>query len=81
MEQPEAGRSRVPGGYFGRALVVDVGDGSTRVLPLPERVLRDHLGGVGLGTWLLTELGPPGVDPLSPRPRWPSSSRRWSVPR
>ncbi len=66
MEQPEAGRSRVPGGYFGRALVVDVGDGSTRVLPLPERVLRDHLGGVGLGTWLLTELGPPGVDPLSP---------------
>ena len=55
-----------PGGYFGRALVVDVGDGSTRVLPLPEPVLREHLGGVGLGTWLLTELGPPGVDALAP---------------
>ncbi|MCW2713931.1 MAG: Aldehyde ferredoxin oxidoreductase [Frankiales bacterium] len=55
-----------PGGYFGRALVIDVSDGSTRVLPLPERVLREHLGGVGLGTWLLTELGPPGVDPLAP---------------
>ena len=55
-----------PGGYFGRALVIDVSDGSSRVLPLPEQVLRDHLGGVGLGTWLLTELGPPGVDPLAP---------------
>ena len=55
-----------PGGYFGRALVVDVGDGSTRSLPLPEKVLRSYLGGAGLGTWLLTELGPPGVDPLAP---------------
>ena len=57
---------RVPGGCFGRALVVDVGTGSAEVLPLPEQVLRGHLGGVGLGTWLLTELGPPGVDPLAP---------------
>lgn len=56
-----------PGGYFGRALVVDVGDGSTRELPLPEQVLRDHLGGAGLGAWLLTELAPPGVDPLGPQ--------------
>jgi aldehyde:ferredoxin oxidoreductase len=56
----------VPGGYFGRALVVDVGDGSARTLPLPERVLREHLGGVGLGTWLLSALGLPGVDPLAP---------------
>ncbi len=55
-----------PGGYFGRALVIDVSDGSSRVLPLPEQVLRDHLGGVGLGTWLLTELGPAGVGPLAP---------------
>jgi aldehyde:ferredoxin oxidoreductase len=54
------------GGYFGRALVVDVTDASTRVVPLPDDVLRDYLGGVGLGTWLLTRLGPPGVDPLVP---------------
>ncbi len=60
------GPGRVPGGCFGRALVVDVGTGATEVLPLPEQVLREHLGGVGLGTWLLTELGPPGVDPLAP---------------
>ena len=62
----DTGPGRVPGGCFGRALVVDVGTGATHVLPLPEQVLRDHLGGVGLGTWLLTELGPPGVDPLAP---------------
>ena len=54
------------GGYFGQALVVDVTDGTSRVLPLPDDVLRAHLGGVGLGTWLLTELGPPGVDPQAP---------------
>lgn len=56
----------LPGGYCGQALVVDVTDGSTTVVPLPEDVLRRYLGGAGLGTWLLTELGPPGVDPLDP---------------
>ena len=55
-----------PGGYFGNALVVDVTDGSTTTLALPERVLRDYLGGAGLGVWLMTELAPPGVDPLDP---------------
>src|ERR1700750_1358972 len=55
-----------PGGYFGNALVVDVTDGSTTTLPLPERVLRDYLGGAGLGAWLMTELAPPGVGPLDP---------------
>ena len=44
--------------------MVDVTDGSTTTLPLPERVLRDYLGGAGLGVWLMTELAPPGVDPL-----------------
>jgi aldehyde:ferredoxin oxidoreductase len=29
-----------PGGYFGRALVVDATDGSSRILPLPDEVLR-----------------------------------------
>src|SRR6476619_2141905 len=53
-----------PGGYFGNALVVDVTDGSATTVALPERVLRDYLGGAGLGVWLMTELAPPGVDPL-----------------
>ncbi|MEO8329508.1 MAG: aldehyde ferredoxin oxidoreductase C-terminal domain-containing protein, partial [Candidatus Nanopelagicales bacterium] len=55
-----------PGGYFGRALVVDVTDGSTTTLPLPTDVLRSYLGGAGLGVWLLSRLGPIGVDPLAP---------------
>ena len=54
-----------PGGYFGNALVVDVTDGSTTTLPLPEDVLRRFLGGAGLGVWLMNELGPPGVEPLA----------------
>ena len=55
-----------PGGYFGRALVVDVGSGASTVLPLSDQVLRHHLGGAGLGAWLMTELGTAGVDPLAP---------------
>jgi aldehyde:ferredoxin oxidoreductase len=56
------------GGYFGRALVVDVsGDAATGApLELDDRVLRAYLGGVGLGTWLLHRLAPAGVDPLAP---------------
>jgi aldehyde:ferredoxin oxidoreductase len=57
-----------PGGYFGRATVVDVDGDSLSVnhLPLDDAVLRAYLGGVGLGTWLLHRLAPAGVDPLSP---------------
>ena len=55
-----------PGGYFGRALVVDVGDGSAERLELPESVLRGCIGGAGLGAWLMHRLAPPRVDPLAP---------------
>ena len=56
------------GGYFGRALVCDVGDRAAVSAPLPlaDAVLRAYLGGVGLGTWLMHRLAPPGVDPLAP---------------
>jgi aldehyde:ferredoxin oxidoreductase len=56
----------VPGGYFGRALVVDVTDGSAEELPLDEKTLRRYVGGVGLGTYLMHRLAPPGVDALAP---------------
>jgi aldehyde:ferredoxin oxidoreductase len=52
------------GGYFGRALVVDLADASSEVLVLPDDVLRGYVGGAGLGTWLMHRLAPPGVDPL-----------------
>ena len=54
------------GGYFGRALVVDVTSGTSRTQPLPDGVLRGYIGGSGLGTWLLYRLGTPGADPLGP---------------
>src|SRR6516162_352227 len=54
------------GGYFGRALVVDVTSGTSQVLPLPDDILRAYIGGAGLGAWLLHRLGPPGTDPLGP---------------
>ena len=55
-----------PGGYFGRALVVDVTDATTETLPLPDEILRGYIGGAGLGAWLMHRLAPTGVDPLGP---------------
>ncbi len=55
-----------PGGYFGRALVVDASDGRAERIALPERVLRGCIGGAGLGTWLMHRLAPARVDPLGP---------------
>jgi aldehyde:ferredoxin oxidoreductase len=61
------GNGMPAGGYFGRALVVDVTSGTSREQPLPDSVLRGYIGGSGLGTWLLCQLGTPGADPLGPR--------------
>jgi aldehyde:ferredoxin oxidoreductase len=55
-----------PGGYFGRALVVDLADGATESVDLPESVLRGCIGGAGLGAWLMHRLAPPRVDPIAP---------------
>src|SRR5271165_7218741 len=59
-------RERAPAGYFGVAAVVDLETGATSPVELPEPVLRNYLGGAGLGTWLLHRLAPAGVDPLGP---------------
>jgi aldehyde:ferredoxin oxidoreductase len=61
---PAAGTA--PGGYFGQALLVDVGSGDAERLELPEPVLRATIGGSGLGAWLMHRLAPPGVEPLAP---------------
>ncbi len=54
------------GGLHGRYLRVDLSRGVATAVPLPDRVLRAYLGGVGLGTWLLLREAPRGVDPLAP---------------
>src|SRR4030081_3710419 len=53
-------------GFFGRLLHVDVTSGQTAYHAVEESRLRKYLGGVGLGTTLLYEYAPAGVDPLSP---------------
>ncbi|HZH23416.1 MAG TPA: aldehyde ferredoxin oxidoreductase N-terminal domain-containing protein, partial [Solirubrobacteraceae bacterium] len=55
-----------PGGYFGRALVVDLDGPESHALALEEDVLRAAIGGAGLGTHLLHLLAPPEVEPLAP---------------
>jgi aldehyde:ferredoxin oxidoreductase len=55
-----------PGGYFGRALVVDLDGPDSHAVDLPDDVLRATLGGAGLGTNLMHRFAPPGADPLSP---------------
>ena len=55
-----------PGGYFGRALVVDLDGPRSEVLELADEVLRARIGGAGLGTHLLAALAPAGVEPLAP---------------
>ncbi|HWP60319.1 MAG TPA: aldehyde ferredoxin oxidoreductase family protein [Candidatus Acidoferrales bacterium] len=53
-------------GFHGRALIVDLDAGTSKVCKLPEERLQLSLGGVGLGASLLYELCPSGVDPLAP---------------
>jgi aldehyde:ferredoxin oxidoreductase len=55
-----------PGGYFGSALLVDLDGPRSERLALPDDVLRAAVGGAGLGTHLLGQLAPAGVDPLAP---------------
>jgi aldehyde:ferredoxin oxidoreductase len=53
-------------GYHGRALHVDVSTGKRWEEELSEDVLRAFVGGIGLGTYLLYEHCPFGIDPLDP---------------
>jgi aldehyde:ferredoxin oxidoreductase len=55
-----------PFGYHGCYLRIDVSDGSVDRIPIPEAVLRQFLGGSGLGAWLLLEEGDPSADALAP---------------
>ena len=47
--------SRAPFGYHGCYLRVDVTRGSAERVPLTDTVLRQFLGGSGLGAWLLLD--------------------------
>ncbi len=51
-------------GFFNRVLVVDMTSRSFEIRTLPDDVMRRYLGGKGLGTYLLLNNNPAGVDPL-----------------
>src|SRR5580700_10062619 len=53
-------------GYFGCYLRIDVSRGTGEYVPLDETVLRQFIGGSGLGVWLLLNAGTADVDPLAP---------------
>jgi aldehyde:ferredoxin oxidoreductase len=55
-----------PFGYHGCYLRIDVSEGSVNRVPIPEAVLRQFLGGSGLGAWLLLEESDPADDALAP---------------
>lgn len=53
-------------GYAGRILRVNLSTGKITTEPTPEKVIRDFLGGRGLGAYLLWTEVPKGADPLGP---------------
>ncbi|AKT41845.1 aldehyde ferredoxin oxidoreductase family protein [Chondromyces crocatus] len=62
---PAAHTPHLPtGGWFGRYLRIDLSRRSTEVVEIEPRVSRQLIGGVGLGTWLLTQETKAGFDPL-----------------
>ena len=52
-------------GFFGKVLRIDLSNKTHRVDTVDDSVFRRLLGGKGLGTHLLLEHNPPGIDPLS----------------
>jgi aldehyde:ferredoxin oxidoreductase len=64
---PIQSNGKVPGGYMGKILRINLSEGKTTEEKLPEEnVLRKYLGGQGLGQWILMHELPAGIDPHSP---------------
>ena len=53
-------------GFFKRLLIVDVTEQTSEVQAIDEALIKKYMGGKGLGTHLLLEHNPAGVDPLAP---------------
>jgi aldehyde:ferredoxin oxidoreductase len=56
----------MPFGYHGCYLRIDVSTGASEYVPLSDAVLRQYLGGSGLGVKLLLDEGAAVMDPLAP---------------
>ncbi len=53
-------------GFYGRILKIDLTQKTFQVDAVENAVYENYLGGKGLASYLLSELNPPGVDPLAP---------------
>src|SRR5258705_7133874 len=53
-------------GFCGRMLHIDLSSGRSMYHDLEASRLRKYLGGIGIGTSLLYDYAPAGVDPFSP---------------
>lgn len=56
----------MPFGYHGAYLRIDVSTGDAERVPLDEAVLRQYIGGSGLGVRILLDEGAASFDPLAP---------------
>ena len=56
----------MPLGYHGSYLRIDVSSGTADRVPLADEVLRQFIGGTGLGVKLLLDEGAASLDPLAP---------------
>jgi len=56
----------MPGGYMGKVLRVNLTKGKIKEETVPEEVLRNWIGGRGLGVYIMLKEVDPKVDPLSP---------------
>lgn len=54
------------GGYMGRSLMIDLSSGTIDDFSPEEQLLKDFIGGNGLGARLLYNWIKPGIDPLGP---------------
>lgn len=53
-------------GFFNKLLRIDLEERQYAVEPISDSILKQTLGGKGLGTYLLLENNQEGIDPLSP---------------
>ena len=56
----------MPFGFHRFYLRIDVSKGTGEYVPLDDTVLRQYIGGSGLGVWLLLNAGAAQLDPLAP---------------
>jgi len=57
-------------GFFKRLIIIDVSSQEVTIEPIKEDLLKQYMGGKGLGTRLLLDHNPPQVDALGPDNRF-----------